>query len=338
MGDLWPEMLPHAGEAEIVVSGSEVRAVRLPVQMPEMEPFRLLALAHGYAQNQRFSPRLATGREAEYNQTDASDRQAVARFLLQRRHKYEEHRAFQAEKERRRQQEQREREVHQARNNFNRVDHDLPTPAAADALLARMLKIDPAHEPDWRQRRANWQALYERKQAAEAQERRLVETYRQAYQAYVVAHRAALEGNRARLARLQAELDTPFTVATLTYGVTATDEGERYVDVDTVVMLSTEPDPDGYSGAVKKVRYCHVVSVTAAEETRPTDETHARCLYVSQADQRLYFSPHLAQEEALARLDALGLEPLPDPPRQPGGLNAWECEEIEREVKREFER
>ncbi len=147
--------------------------------------------------------------------------------------------------------------------------------------------------------------------------------YRQALQTCARQRLDVLAANRAKAADLLAKLAVPVEAYELTYGICAEDEeGERYVETRSVIVLDADPDEAGYwqvarrygSGSAEPVRYLHPVSV--APVSAPVRE-----MEVSELGKSIEYPATRSSEEIRQALDALELTPLPPLPKAPDVLD-----------------
>lgn len=228
--------------------------------------------------------------------------------------------------------------------------HDPASETDAIAAFDELNRIDPqngaANEQafdDWRKQRT----AFDKKQAraawlAEAQRVAALD-YEPIFAAYVEEFEAVLKRNLERIARCQEELDQPFQVWKLTYGVVADDE-EGGPEVETREVYALHPEPvDGhywevykgqtFGGCTLRRRFYNPVSLDDFIWTRPTQKLVARYVSVSTCNKGMgiYVHPGLADEIVLRRL---ALEPDPLEPVRPAILDDYETALVEQLVYR----
>lgn len=158
-------------------------------------------------------------------------------------------------------------------------------------------------------------------------------TYRQALEACAQQRIAVLAANRAKAADLLAELAAPVEACELTYGVCAEDEeGERYVETRSVIVLDADPDEAGYWQAVRRygsaepVRYLHPVSV--APVPAPVRE-----MDVPELGQSIQYPATRSSDDVRQAIEALELTPLPPLPEAPDALDTSTRETFLRNIR-----
>lgn len=332
---LWAEIEPHVGKLPKYKladhyypatndrrTDAQIAAVWFRVNMPKLAPFDVEAVASRDGWGVHLSA------EGSSKRIPVGDTDAVAALLLERK------REWQKSRERARQ--NRISDL-LAAFAWQRRDRDR---TEADDALAALLELAPEEEELAREKHRDWtlwhQKYLDEQQAKEAYVEKLAE-YTRALEAWKERRDATVERNRAALAPLQAELDEPFTVRRLVYALVARDDGETYVETDSVYIVGEENGKwlvlrGCDNKRVEVVRYFHPVEVGGVIETRPTDESYAGRVLIHDADTWLYFRPTLDGQEIAEKANAL-LEPLPDDlPEPPGGVADHDIYRTKREV------
>jgi len=328
LGDLWQrELNPYADEGHYTTDrNGALQRFWYQVRPPGLAPFVVMT-------DRTTQVFLAPSPDDyPYFRTGVRSHLDVAHFLLQQRQAWEKAQA-----------EARKKQLGRLCHTLDYFSREA-TPEEADRALEQLIELALEGESEWREKREQWQARYEaemERQRRRAEYEQRLERYKAAYTDYWRQRQEVVRRNREVLAALQAELDRPFRVYRLTYGLVAEDQDGRHVETGSEWVLDEGPDEQDYwrvvnyySGAIRRVRFYHPISL---EETtvRPTDRMCSSHLRVPEAEDELRFPPTMDRGQVELRLQEQ-LTPLPESPSVPPGLSSWDVERVRQEVRREL--
>jgi hypothetical protein len=218
------------------------------------------------------------------------------------------------------------------------------TPEAAQAMVKRLRKLAPDFAGEIADAHKFWTARYEQDVKERAYQTRQDELQAACEETYFTHLRDAAEiirQNAQALDALQTELNVPFVLHTLEYGIAAVGDDETtYLETRTVQVTTPEPNADGCwtvvsdYGHTKRIRYFNVVSIEAGVTYRPSSGLSARRVKIHPADREIFWNPLVSHTEGeiLSRAETL-CQPLPEPPDAPDELEHYRVQEAHRRAR-----
>ncbi|MEE9365479.1 MAG: hypothetical protein V3W44_02235 [Dehalococcoidales bacterium] len=249
---------------------------------------------------------------------------AIPVFLASRR------RAFHVELERRNRE-----EATDLRDRLTSAVWDPMTPEEAGKVLARLIELYPQDEAEWleahhvsQEIRTRWLA----RQAEAARLAALADEYHTERAEWQQECHAIAEVNAAALEELQKELDGPFVVWRLTYGVIASEEGDTYADLADGYVTADKPDEQGYwtmysGGLMVRKKFYNPMSTEGPLEFVPSANeppflrVGAPCDAPTGARLYAYYDCNTTTRDEVSGLVAARTLPYPPAPITPDGLD-----------------
>lgn len=208
----------------------------------------------------------------------------------------------------------------------------------AQEIVKRLNDIWPDRKADWAQKHADWLDAYEdfqRREARDQLEREKHDREQKAFiadwEVYTRKYAEALDRNREKLAKLQTLLDTPYYVQKLTYALALEGEEAKYSTTREAFVIPAIGSNKHFAvihrGHLEGRTFFTPVSLDDPVELLPTaNHPTAGKVFIPPANDYLFYAPGL--EDIQERIDALGLEPLPEKPAPPDWMDSYTIRQI----------
>lgn len=216
-------------------------------------------------------------------------------------------------------------------------------PEEAAESLARLIELFPEDEAEWLRAHVTSQEVCIRALEREDEAARievLADEYHTEYGIWRVECAAITEINVAALQELQKELDGPFSVWRLKYGIVSThDLGDHFADTGERFVTTPESDEYDYwmvynAGGMARMKLRHVVSVGGPISFVPSDNPMGlqACFTYHYPDgkHRIYYNYAVITQNEIKDLVIAHVQPYPAVPELPEGLDREDVKRAER--------
>jgi hypothetical protein len=339
LGELWTELAPYADEGHYNTRDGGLNNFWYVIEPPEVAAIAVLYTGRWSSTSRNSSGVYLTWSNIDYGTRVPATTDQIAAFLLEAKRAYLKRQA----------EERKDRIVELARKMASDYYHSL-VPEETDRILAELLSLASDRAEEWQALRQAWQIAYEEhveEQAEKAHREALAAIYREKYADYYRRYLEVKEANRARLAKLGAELAQPFDVWELEYGVVAQDEeGAPYASTRSVYVSGSEPDAEGHWmvydawGASERRRFYHLVSLRGPISVTPAEHSPVRREVPCYAPERqhlgtVYFNPFQLARADVEDMINTALLAYPAAPEPPGELDRYETERAQQQARRD---
>lgn len=324
LGELWGAFIPNITQRVTAYGVTRYKVAGDGLQDLELAPFWI-----HYDRGSRHGVRLS-------ERGDLFDILAIPEFLVSRR------RAFHVDLERRNRAEAADLE-----DRLTSLIWDPLTAEKAGKMLARLVELYPQDETEWLEAHHVSQEIRTRWLARQAEAARLAgvaDEYHAEYTTWREECARITKTNVVALGELQKELDGPFEVWRLTYGIIANEEGDTYADFTDGYTTAPKPDEHGYwtmynGGLMVRKKFYNLISIEGPLEFVPS-ANEPSFLRVgapldSPAGARLYayYDCNTATKSEVSGLVANWTLPYPPAPEKPDSLSEHDVDAAIRRAK-----